>query len=338
MMQLLKAFSIIWLVFSIPAQAQATISFLQVEGMMLGFYPGLGDGVRVESNSGSEIKFAAGERCFKVTRAERAGVAFSGLSFDPEEREDVRNKLTGLMGYPGVSRKELDEEWLKSANGLATAFYRDNLAKKPDSNVIQLIFVPVVLAPKPLQVIKTEWTPEAKQILQAQGWSGLERHCGSHFVEAVGEEDYIIYSIRIEFPGADQRLRIESVRLDRHNQSPGLVLNNLFRMNQRFEFGGPGHNVTIDVLAVGGRPEEIAALKASLAAQEIRTQTETAGTSVINRTQLTCPAGKLEPCQQLAQTFLDYQFGRLSLKGYQPNFAPVRFRIAPIRYLKVMND
>lgn len=337
----MKTLLLIWIFTALPAQAQAhnlsNIGFLQVEGMILGFYPSLGDGIRVSPVNGQELKFESGNRCFEITRVERAGVAFSGVSFEQEMREDVRNKLTGLMGYPGVSSKELQEDWLRSANGLAADYYRDNLAKPPGDNAIQLLFVPVVLAPKPMQVARTDWTAEAKRILDTQGWPALEQFCGSHFVEAIGEEDYVVYSIRVDLPGKDQRFRFENVRLDRHNQSPGLVLNNLFRMNQRFEFEGPGNFVTVDVLAVGGKPDDVKALRNALAGQDLQSDIENAKDATVSRTRLSCPASKLEPCQQLAQTFLDYQFGRLEKKGYQPTFAPVRFRIAPLKYLKVMN-
>jgi hypothetical protein len=330
--------TLLFLLLAAPSMTLATnINFLQVEGMMLGYYPELGDGVRVETGTGAELKFSPGKRCFDITRSERSGVAFSGISFEPEEREAIRNKLTGMVGYPGVSSKELKEDWLRSASGLVADFYRDNLATKPGPNAIQLLFLPVLLSPKPLQVVRTEWTPEAKQILEKQGWAGLEQHCGSYFVEAVGEENYVVYSIRINFPGPAQRLRVETVRLDRHNQSPGLVLNNLLRMNQRFEFGGPGHSVTVDVLVVGGQREDFSRLGHALDRLSADTKWEKAKDSVVSRSTITCSSGKLDSCEQMAQVFLDYQFGRNTRGEPAPALVPVRFRIAPLKYLQVMN-
>lgn len=323
-----------------PAHAAngGNVGFLQVEGMMLGYYPDLAEGVRVSQVPGSrELKFEPGRTCLRDVRVERSGAAYNRISFEPNERFEMRNKLSGLIGYPGISPDEMREEWLRSANGLAAGFYRDNLAKNPDGNVIQLLFMPMVLSPKPVQVTRTEWTPEARRILDAEGWAGLERHCGSHFVEALGEENFVIYSVRITLPDSDLRGRLESLRLDSHNQSPPLVLNNLFRLRQRFEFNRPGSAVTLDVLQVGGREADARALLREVHGTGAEVKTERANEAILSRTQLTCTPERIETCQRLAQVFLDYQFNRLNVTGERPTFAPVRFRIAPIKYLSVLN-
>jgi len=330
-------------IISLSATASAgAIDFLQVEGMVLGYYPSIADGIRVSHVPGSrELRFEPGRSCLSNVRVERVGPAFNAVSFEPEERFEMRNKLSGLIGYPGISPAQplpAGEDWLRSANGLAADFYRDNLAREPAANVIQLLFMPMVLSPKPIQVTRTEWTPEAREILATQGWAGIERHCGTHFVEALGEENFVIYSIRIGLPDRDVRVRLENLRLDKHNQSPGLVLNNLFRMRQRFEFNRPGSTVTLDILQVGGREPDINALRAELGMTEAHTRSERATDSLITRTQMTCTPERLELCQRLAQTFLDFQFQRLHVNGERPAFAPVRFRIAPVKYLAVLNN
>lgn len=334
--QILSMF--IGVLFAYPASAgSANVGFLQVEGMMLGFYPNLGDGIRVVQQGDSALKFEPGKHCFNIRNVDRPGRDFDGTSYVPEEREDVRNKLTGLIGYPGVSTKELKEEWLRSAAGLASGYYRDNLAAAPGERSIQLIFVPKILAPRPLKITATEWTPEAKRVLEAEGWDGLIRYCGTHFVEAVGDESYVIYSVRIDFADVDQRKRVESVRLEKNNQSPGLLLNNLHRMNQRFELGGGGNRVTVDILSVGGHSDDLLALQSALSRQMAVMQTEAAKESVITRTTVSCAPDALGPCAQVVQLFNDYQFGRLNISGREPAFAPVRFRIAPLVFLEAMN-
>ena len=310
---------------------------MQVEGLMLGFYPGLADGVRVQNSPGSKaLEFNPGRRCLQNVTSERQGIAFQGISFDQEARHDVRDKLTGLIGYPGAFSGAGDD-WLNFSHSLAAGYYRDNLAAEPPANVLQLLFVPMILAPKPVAVIKVEWTPDAKQILDTRGWNELENYCGTHFVAGLGEENYVIYSIRIHFADESQRVRVDRVRLDDNSQSPGLVLNNLFRMRQRLEFTGAENTVTLDILQVGGAADELAALQKEMGTLPVTLAKEDVQDSLVTRATMTCVPDRLQPCQALAQAFLDFQFRRLNFSGEKPSFTPVRFRIAPLRFVQALN-
>lgn len=310
--------------------------FIQVEGLVLGYYPSIADGVRVRSNS-KGIAFEPGHRCFSKVEVERAGLVSNGVNFESEDRRDIRNKLTGLISYPGVYSTN-SQSWIGTSSGLAAAFYRDNLAQEPPASVFQLLFMPMVLSPKPTTVVKTEWSSEAREILARDGWPGLERFCGTHFVESVGEEAFVIYSVRVGFPSAQERARNEKLREEAESGSPLLVLNNVYRMRQRFEYVGPGREVSMDVLQVGGRERDVDSLRELLRDYKVQIESENVPGSTLTRARISCRPEHIEPCQRLAQAFLDFQFRRLNFNGERPAFTPVRFRIAPLTYVKALNQ
>lgn len=305
--------------FSVLALAEGRSDVLRVDLSTLGYEPTLAAGVRVAAVPGSQrLHFAPGRTCVDKIQVTRVGSNLSRLSFEPNPAWEVEHKLAEL-----------------AADGVAAQYYRDNLAREPGDHVVQLLFMPMILAPKARQVTHTEWTPEAQAILATQGWDGLERHCGTHFVEALGEESYVIYAARIELPDPESRRRLERLNLDHHNQSPSLLLSNLLRLRQRFEFGHPGTQVKIDILRVGGRDSDEANLAVALRSMGA-TRHDDSGR--VARTQVQCAPENLEFCQRVVQLFLDYQFQRLQPDGARPKFAPVHFRIAPLRSLVELNS
>ncbi len=315
------------IVFSLIQIRASADEFIQVEGFMLGYQPAIADGVRVTvGEKRKRIAFEPAERCLHHVQTERTGPPTNGIAinFRAENVRDARIKLRGLV----------EQEWLHSPSSLAASYYRDNLATEPPENVVQFLFVPMVLAPRPVSVVRTEWTPKAKEILAKEGWPGLERYCGTHFVETVGEEAFVIYSVRVEFPSVDARVRFDRTRNASINMSPALVLSNLYRMNQRFEFAGPGGDVVLDILQVGGRERDVERLREELGGGEsIQIQSEIAPGSTLTRARQVCNPGSIESCQKLAQLFLDFQFRRLNFNGERPAFSPFRYRMAPLVYV-----
>lgn len=319
-------FVITILVFFLKIKAVAAGEVIQVEGLMLGYFPAIADGVRVQTDKAQNVTFSPGHRCLEHIQVERSGSPANGVNFEAEDRRVVRSRLVG-------SRRLLQEEWLRTASGLASDFYRDNLTQDPRDQTVHLLFVPMVLSPKPVSLIRSEWTPQAKEILAREGMPGLERFCGTHFVQAVGEESFVVYSLKINFPSAEERVRYERIRLDAANISPTILLNNLQRMRQRFEFFGQGRDIVVDVLQVGGRLRDVSTLREELSGQNVRIESESVPTgSLITRAQLTCGPDQIEQCHKMAQLFLDFQFRRLNFNGERPAFTPVRFRIAPLAF------
>lgn len=308
--------------------------YLQVEGLVLGYFPSPADGVHVVQALGTQqqVQLSPGHRCFSDVEVERTGLGdFSnGVQFEAQDRKVVRNKLTGLIGYPGLSEDEAHEMWLRTSTGLASQYYRENLAHEPNIQTVQKLFVPMVLSPKPVTVVKAQWTPQARQIMARDGWAGVERYCGTHFVETVGEEMFVIYSIRVEFPSEDDRRRFDRVRGDSSQLSPALVLDNLYRMRQRFEFYGAGRRVIFDVLQVGGRDRDVTALRRELQGLNAGVEIDSVPGSSMTRTRVECGTERLQQCQAVAQAYMDFQFQRLTFTGERPAFTPVRFRIAPL--------
>ncbi len=299
--------------------------FIQVEGLALGYFPSLADGVHVSmSGKSNDLQLTRGHRCFERVQTQRNPLPPNSVNFEAEDRSSVRNKLNGFIG-----RIPDPDMWLKTSTGLASRFYRENLAYEPPPKTSQLLFVPMVLAPQPVSVGKAEWTAEARAIMERGGWPAVERHCGTHFVETVGEETFVVYSLHVNFPTAEERRRFERVRGDTQ-QSPALVLNTLQRMRQRFEFFGSGREVILDVLQVGGRSRDIEALRQILSDQQLDFDSENL---TLTRTRLNCGSDEIQRCQKVAQAFLDFQFGRYTANGEPPAFTPVRFRIAPLAYV-----
>ncbi len=323
----------------------ADLGFLQVEGLVLGKYPKLGEGFHISRDADKGLEFKSGRTCLRNIKSERVGLSHSGVNFMREEQRAIRNMLTGLLsypvGYPGVSRNNLDEPWLQSARGLAVSFYKDNLATAIPENQTQLFFVPMVLSPKPVRLLNADWTPEAQEILREKGWAGLIEHCGTHFVEVVGEEHFVVYSLKMTLPEDDDQSRRIQVNLKSNRselQTLGTVLREISRLNQSQPITAGHPTVHIDILQVGASSPEAEVLKELLSELSAHHEVEPVPNSFISRTRMSCAIERLEPCRRLAEIFLDYQFGRLMDNGVKPSYAPVRFRMAPMKYLNVLNE
>lgn len=334
----MKIHHVFWLILflGLPAQAQLENRSLQVEGLILGAFPRLGDGLHV-SERDKRYFFEPAHRCLDVKATEKAGVAFSGLSFSSESRISVRNKMTGVIGYPGFQTEDevsKEKDWMISSQGLAMDFFRDNLARAPAMNVRQVMFMPMVLSPEPVFLSRTDWTPDAKQILQNEGWEALKKFCGSHLVMAIGEENFVVYSLRATFNSEVSETPSDYVVFGKRRQSPILVLEDLYRMRERMEFEEGRGSVTVDVLQVGGRPEDVTVLRSDLTGLNISFSSKDIAESSVTRATVTCTPRDLERCQKFTQVFLDYQFGRLNFSGAPQNFAPVRFRLVPFDFVK----
>ncbi|MGE4131117.1 MAG: hypothetical protein AB7F86_05730 [Bdellovibrionales bacterium] len=322
-------------VFSTLSFAEAKTYNLSVEGLVLGFFPHLGDGVQVQPVEGSnEIRFAPASRCIEIKRVESLGSSFHGLTFLPESRRVVRNKMTGLMGYPGLSSDSLADDWLRSAKGLAFEYYRDNVAVPPPENTVQVLFVPVVLAPRPLVMTSATMTAAAKEMLDRGDWASLEKACGTHFVEVVGEENFVIYSTKVEFSNSEERRRFDLVQSERDFKSPAGAFDTLEKLRQSLFLDSSPKKIIIDVLQVGGRPPEVSGLHSSVERQKAKVEIHRLSKqdTVISRISKTCDFSELRKCQEVATAVLDYQFNRLTYTGDSPAFAPVRLRLVPIRH------
>lgn len=305
-------------------------NFIQIEGYALGYSPSLADGVHVAGGQDRPVQFSPGHRCLQRVQVHKQPLVPGMSSFGAEDQNSVRAKLQGL--YKNIVGEK--ESWFKTLKGPTAHFYRDNLAEELPSNISQLLFVPMVLSPRPVTVTKVEWTKEAREIMSRDGWEGVQRYCGTHFVETVGEESFVIYSIRVRFPSAEDRYRFERVRTDRPH-SPALALSHLQRMRDRFEFYGTGREVVLDVLQVGGRTRDIEALRHRL--DELRLPVESEATTV-TRAQVNCGTEAIEQCQKTVQAFLDFQFRRYNSSGERPVFTPTRYRIAPLAYVNKLTD
>lgn len=303
--------------------AMAESQRVSVDGTNLGFYPLLADGVQIESGvDGKSSKFTRTHRCLeRVVSREGvdAGVNLTGYSGSPtiEVAYPLGGEGGGLLPPPEVVK----------------AYVEDNFRSESSADVMKLLFVPQILTPRPERVIHADWTTEARRILNQHDEKAFRNFCGTHFVSARGEDNYVIYSIRIQLADVKDRPKFDRLFEDIQKQSPSLVLDSLNRMRQRFEFINPQNRVVLDVLHIGDSEEELAALKSDLMGWRVRFVHDNGDGVAVTRATVECVPDRLEPCEKLARGFLDFQFGRFNFKGTRPTFSPVRFRLTPFAEL-----